>query len=739
VRASRRKTRAGFMSKQRLILVLLMLTPLLPTPSNAGEETPLYRDPTQPREARVDDLLKRLTLEEKFALVHGDSKFTTAAIPRLGIPRRWLSDGPHGVREDIGPDTWAPAGRTDDFATCMPALIALAATWNPALAQAYGEVVGSEASKRGKHILLAPGLNLQRTPLCGRNFEYMGEDPFLTARMAVGYIRGVQSQHVAACAKHFAANNQELDRGTINVEMDERTLREIYLPAFKAAVQEAGVWAVMGAYNKFRGVHCCENAYLLNTVLKGQWGFHGLVVSDWGGAHDTREGVLNGLDLEMGTEKPYAQYYLAQPFLEGVGNGTYPMALLDDKVRRNLRVMFATGMLDGRPSGQLNTPEHQAKARQVAEESFVLLKNQAGALPLDPNRLKSVAVIGQNAVLLQAHGGDSSGINAFYEVTPLEGILHRVGDRVTVAYAAGYGQGAGPELMDAAVRAARQADVAVVVGGLNHGKLYDTEGSDRKDLKLPYDQDELITRVHEANPRTVVVLVGGSPMALGIWREQVPAILLAWYSGMEGGNALARALFGDVNPSGKLPCTFPARLEDSPSHALGAYPGKDGLVRYAEGLLVGYRWFDTKKIEPLFPFGFGLSYTTFRYSDLKVQDAGTGNEVVRVEFQLANTGARVGAEVAQLYVHQDRPSLPRPFKELKGFQKVFLKPGEIRQVALELDRHAFSYYDPARGGWVAEKGDYEILVGSSSRDLRLQARFHLAATSFDPEGEPARR
>jgi beta-glucosidase len=685
-----------------------------------------YLDPGQPLESRVEDLLSRLTLDEKISLLHGDSKFTTAAIPRLGIPRRWLSDGPHGVREDVGPDTWQPAGHTDDFSTCMPCGIALAATWNPELARAEGTVIGEEARKRGKHIMLGPAVNIMRTPLCGRNFEYMGEDPYLTGRMAVGYITGVQSQEVASCVKHFAGNNQEWERNTIDDEIDERTLREIYLPAFRAAVQDAGVWAVMGAYNQLRGQHCCENDYLLNRILKGEWGFQGLVVSDWNGAHDTREAALNGLDLEMGTEnRAYADYYLAQPYHAGLLRGDFPLATLDDKVRRNLRVMIATHVLDGRAPGSINTTAHQETARRVAEEAMVLLKNDGGLLPLDPSRIRSLAIIGENATRLQAHGGQSSEIKAFYEVTPLEGLVRAAGSRVTLTYAVGYGKGADAGAADRAVAAARAADAVVFVGGLNHDKYFDTEGSDRLDLKLPGGQDELIRRIVAANPRTVVVLVAGSPVEMGPWLDRVPAVLQAWYSGMEGGNALARVLFGEVNPSGKLPCTFPKALADSPAHALGAYPGKDGVVRYEEGLLVGYRWFDTKGIEPLFPFGHGLSYTRFEYSGLQlVPDAAVKDSVVSVEFDLANTGARAGAEVVQVYVHQARPSLPRPEKELKAFRKVFLQPGEKQTVVLPLPRAAFSFYDPKRG-WVAEAGEFTIQVGSSSRDLRLQDAYRL--------------
>jgi beta-glucosidase len=688
--------------------------------------------PNQPIEARVEELLSRMTLEEKMALVYADSKFTTAANPRLGIPRRWLSDGPHGVREDVGPDNWQPAGRTDDFASWMPALIALASTFNPDLARAYGDVIGQEALKRGKHIMLGPGVNIMRTPLNGRNFEYLGEDPFLAARLVVSYIRAVQTHDVAACVKHFAANNQEWQRNSINVEMDERALREIYLPAFKAAVQEAGVLSVMGAYNKFRGQHCCHNDYLLNKVLKGEWGFKGLVMSDWNGTHDTREAALYGLDLEMGTEKPYKDFFLADRFLEGLRKGEYPMSVLDDKARRNLRQIIATRTLDGRGPGAINTKEHQETARRVAEEGIVLLKNENAALPLDPNRIASIAVIGENAVQRQAYGGGSARIKAFYEIVPLEGIVRRVGDRATVTFSTGYRREGGADLAERAVRAAGQSDVVIYVGGLDHSRFQDAEGSDRKDMKLPYGQDELIQQIVQANPRTIVVLFGGGPVEMGPWLAQVPAVVQAWYPGMEGGPALARVLFGDVNPSGKLPCTFPKRLEDSPAHALNAYPGANGVVRYEEGLLVGYRWFDTKNVEPLFPFGHGLSYTRFEYSGLKlVEGKDAKGPALTVEFEVTNTGAREGAEAAQVYVQDVQSGLPRPVKELKGFRKVALKPGEKQTVSVPLDRSAFAFYDPEKSGWVAEKGDFTILVGSSSRDIRLKGQFTLAQSSLE--------
>lgn len=716
--------------------------------SSAADVRPTYLDPDAALEARVEDLLGRLTIEEKISLLHGDSKFTTAGIPRLGIPVRWLSDGPHGVREEIKKDVFSPAGRTDDFSTAFPCGSALAATWNPELGRREGEVIGEEALVRGKDIMLGPGVNIQRTPLCGRNFEYLGEDPYLAGQMAVGYIRGEQSRDIASCVKHFAANNQETQRGSIDVEMDERALREIYLPAFHAAVQDGGVWCVMGAYNKFRGEHCCHNDYLLNQILKQEWGFRGLVMSDWNGTHDTKQAALNGLDLEMGTEhRTYDQFFLAQPYLDGLKRGEFPMAGLDDKVRRNLRVMLATHVLDGRQKGSINTSEHQAVARHVAEEGIVLLKNEGGALPLDPTKIKSIAVIGENAIRPQAHGGQSSELKAFYEITPLDGILRRVGHSVNVTYAMGYDAPtkdprttrpqymqpvvSAEELANRAVAAARAADVVIFVGGLNHDLGFDCESRDRADMKLPYGQDALLEKIVEANPRTIVVMVAGSPVEMGAWLPKVPALAQAWYGGMEAGNAIARVLFGDVNPSGKLPCTFPKQLADSPAHSVGEFPGKDGTVRYNEGILVGYRWYDTKQIEPLFPFGHGLSYTKFEYGTAKVVPAkGQSGAIANVEMELTNTGQREGAEVVQVYVRDVESSLPRPLQELKAFRKVSLKPGEHQTISLPLTREAFAFYDPARG-WVAEAGKFVIAIGSSSRDIRQQAEFTLASTTVE--------
>jgi beta-glucosidase len=725
-----------------------------------AENQPLYLDESKPIEARVDDLLSRLTLEEKDSLVYANSTFSVAAVPRLGIPELWMDDGPMGVREEVGVG-FRNLNRTDDFATAMPATLGLAATFNTNLANAFGAVIGQEAKQRGKDIMLGPSLNIQRTPVCGRNFEYMGEDPFLTSRMAVNYIEGEQAQGVASCAKHFAANNQEFQRGSINVEMDERTLREIYLPAFRAAVQEAGVLSVMGAYNQFRGQHCCENDYLLNKVLKDQWGFKGLVMSDWSGVHNTDEAALNGMDLEMGTRTspPFDTAYLARPFLDGLKSGKYPVSVLDDKVRRNLYVMFKLNLIHDPAApaaapenkGVLSTKEHQETARKIAEESIVLLQNKNNFLPLNPSKLKTIAIIGVNATAKFASGGGAANIKAPYEITAFEGISNRLGSGVKIIYAPGYVSPAGrgrrdrgdavnsaatvnSNLIAEAVAAAKSADAVIYVGGLSHNGGYDTEGSDRRDLKLPGGQDELLDQIVKANPKTVVVFNGGGAVEMGSWLAKTPALLYAWYGGLEGGNALARVLFGDVSPSGKLPCTFPKQLMDSPAHALNAYPGTNGTVTYVEGLLVGYRWFDTKKIEPLFPFGYGLSYTTFKYSGLKLApDADSKNASVTVEFTLANTGKRAGAEVAEVYVQPQNPSVTRPLKELKGFAKVSLQPGEKQTVSVRLDRSAFAFYDPDKKGWVAEKGGYKILVGGSSRDIHLDGNCQLAETVFEKD------
>lgn len=729
----------------------LALTALCLAATGRADDMPRFRDPRLPVEERIDDLLARLTLDEKISLVHGNGTFRSGGIERLGIPALMIADGPQGVREEVSLTSWAPAGRTDDFATALPPGIALASTWNPQVVEACGRVIGEEACARGKNVMLGPAMNIERTPLCGRTYDYLGEDPWLSGRIAVGYVRGVQSEQTVACVKHFALNNQEQDRGKVDVEVGERALREIYLPAFEACVKEGGALAVMGAYNKVRGDYCCQNSPLLNGILKGEWGFKGALISDWGATHDTAKAVMGGLDLEMGTWGPQERNFLAGGFRDGVKSGAYPLSVLDDKVRRNLRLLFATGALDGRKPGSINTPEHLDIVLHAAEEALVLLKNEGGLLPIDTAKVHSIAVIGENAVRTFAAGGNSAGVKAFREITALDGIVARAGSAVDVAYSAGYLQpkfkrgkerdvagvqtseltAASPkeaqDLAERAVAAAKRSDMVVFVAGLSHQAHGDDEGTDRYDLSLPAHQAELIARVAEANPRTVVVVIDGSPVVMDPWLAKVPAVVQAWYGGSEAGAALAAVLFGDVTPSGKLPCTFPRSLADTPAAHGGAraYPGVGGVVHYDEGLLVGYRWYDAKGIEPLFPFGFGLSYTTFTYSNLRISSRGAASASVLCD--VTNAGSRPGAEVVQLYVHEDHAKVDRPEKELKGFSKVTLAPGETKTVEIDLTPRSFAYYSPEKHGWTADAGSFEILVGSSSRDVRLRGEFALAA------------
>jgi beta-glucosidase len=725
-----------------------------------AQEHPLYLDDQQPVEARVNDLLSRLTQEEKVSLVHANGNFTTAGVPRLGIAELVMDDGPLGVREEVT-NLFTDLSHTDDAATAMPGALGLAATWNTNLARAYGTVIGQEAVVRSKDIMLGPAVCIQRTPLCGRNFEYMGEDPFLTARIAVNYIEGEQAQGVGSCVKHYAANSQEFERRSINEIIDERTLREIYLPAFRAAVEEADVASVMSAYNQVNGQYCSENTHLLKDILRDDWGFKGILMSDWGAVHHMDLAALNGLDIEMGSHPPYDSNYLAASFQQGLQAGEFPVSALDAMVRHHLYTLFKLNLIhdpsapvvtNAQPETPLSTTAHQATAQQIAEESFVLLKND-NFLPLDAAHVKTLAVIGGNAAAKFCHEGGSAFIKAPFEITALEGISNYVSGKAKIIYAQGYyppgnwGEpGLKPDgtkataadssaLADAAVAAAKSADLVIYVGGLNHKVGYDSEGADRKDMVLPAGQDKLLKKIVKANPRTVVVFIGGGAVEMNpAWLSRVPALLYAWYPGLEGGNALARVLFGDVNPSGKLPCTFPKSLADSPAAALAAYPGEQGTVVYKEGLLVGYRWYDTKAIEPLFPFGYGLSYTHFTYTNLDfIRSDEPSGLPVTVEFELANTGARAGAEVAEIYVQPIDPAVTRPVKELKGFAKVFLQPGEKQKVSVTLNASAFAYYEVGTRCWVARRGEYRILVGSSSRDFSLIGDIQLPQTIYQPD------
>lgn len=724
---------------------------------------PVYLDETRPLEERVEDALSRMTTEEKVAMLHAQSKFSSAGVPRLGIPELWTTDGPHGIRPEVLWDEWDQAGWTNDSCVAFPALTCLAATWNPDMALLYGKNIGEEARYRKKDILLGPGVNIYRTPLNGRNFEYMGEDPLLASKMVVPYIKGLQSNGVAACVKHFALNNHEANRHTTNSIVDDRALYEIYLPAFKAAVLEGGAWTIMGSYNLYKDQHACHNRYLLNDILKGEWGFDGAVVSDWGGTHDTEQAIANGLDMEFGSwtnglsngaSNAYDNYYLAMPYLKLIKEGKVGMDELNDKVRRILRLAFRTNMNTRRPFGSLCSPEHIAAARNIGEEGIVLLKNDNNLLPIDTDKVKKIAVIGENAIKMMTVGGGSSSLKVKYELSPLDGIKNRFGDKAEIVYTRGYvGDSSGEyngvvtgqnlnddrtadEILAEAVDAAKNADVVIFVGGLNKSAHQDCEDSDRAGLELPYDQDRVISALAKANKNLVVVNISGNAVAMP-WVKEVPAILQAWYLGTEGGNAIASILSGDVNPSGKLPMTFPVALADIGAHSMGAYPGTprtdgSGIIdcNYSEGIFVGYRWTDKNKIKPLFPFGHGLSYTTFMYGKPVISsDKLTSDGKITVTVPVSNTGDRTGAEVVQLYIRDVKSSLPRPVKELKDFKKITLKPNQSAEVQFEITPDKLMYFDDVKHEWIAEAGEFIALVGSSSADIKDSIKFRLLSNS----------
>ena len=724
-----------------------------------AQDTAIYLDETKPIEERVEDALKRMTVEEKIAMIHAQSKFSSPGVKRLGIPEVWTDDGPHGVRPEVLWDEWEQAGWTNDSCVAFPALTCLAATWDPEMALLYGKSIGEEARYREKDVLLGPGINIYRTPLNGRNFEYMGEDPYLTSKIVVPYVQGVQQNGVAACVKHYALNNQEANRHTTNVIVDDRTLYEIYLPAFKAAVQEGKAWSIMGSYNLYQNQHCCHNQRLLNDILKGEWGFDGVVISDWGGAHDTEEAIHNGLDMEFGswtdglsdgTSNAYDNYYLANPYLKLIKEGKVGTRELDDKVRRVLRLIFRTSMNRNKPFGSLCSEAHYDAARRIGEAGIVLLQNNNNVLPIDLNKTKRIAVIGENAIKMMTVGGGSSSLKAQHEISPLEGIRNKVGDRAEVVYARGYvGDPSGEfngvvsgqnlqdnrtpaELISEAVNVARNADYVIFVGGLNKSAGQDCEDSDRKELELPYGQNEIINALAKVNKNLVIVNISGNAIAMP-WIEEVPAILQAWFLGSEAGNAIASILLGEVNPSGKLPFTFPASLKDVGAHKLGEYPGvlrTDGSnildEKYNEGLYVGYRWADKEKTKPLFPFGYGLSYTTFEYGEA-VMNRKTikGNDTITVSIPITNTGMREGAEIVQLYIHDVKSTLPRPVKELKGFCKVQLAPGETKKAVFTICKNDLSFFDDTQRKWIAEPGAFEVLIAASATDIRSKLMFEL--------------
>ena len=740
-------------------------------------QTPVYLDESKPVEQRIDDALKRMTLDEKIAVIHAQSKFSSPGVKRLGFPDLWTDDGPHGVRPDVLWDEWVQAGQTNDSCVAFPALTCLAATWNPAMARLYGESLGEEALYRKKSVILGPGVNIFRTPLGGRNFEYMGEDPYLASRMVVPYVQGLQSKGVAACVKHYCLNNDEEYRHQVNVIVSDRALHEIYLPAFKAAVQEGGAWSIMGAYNLYQNQHNCHNTTLLNKILKQDWGFDGVVISDWGGCHDTDEAVRNGLDLEFGTwtdgltmgrTNAYDSYHMAEAYKQAIKSGKYTTKELDEKVRRVLRLFFRTTMQREKPFGFLCSESHYEAALKIAQEGIVLLKNEKmkalkneSLLPLDLTKTKRVLVVGENAIKMMTVGGGSSSLKVQREVLPLDALVKKCSMfNVQCDYARGYvgdtiqsfdGVSVGRSLYDTrtpaqltaeAVEKAREADVVIFLGGLNKAAYQDSEGHDRQQYGLPYGQDELIEAILKVNPRLVYVNISGNCVAMP-WLDRVPAVVQGWFIGSEAGEAIASILCGDVNPSGKLPFTWYASLDQCGAHALNTYPGtwREGHQiideEYKEGLFVGYRWTDRLAIEakgkaakqkaaPLFPFGHGLSYTSFLYGKVSAdRQVMTKKDKITFTVPVTNTGSRAGAETVQLYIRDVKSSVERPVKELKAFRKVFLQPGEMQQVSLTIDQSALSFYDDKAATWTAEPGDFEVLIGPSSGQIASRCSFTL--------------
>ena len=723
-------------------------------------QTPVYLDETKPVEQRIDDALARMTLDEKIAVIHAQSKFSSPGVKRLGFPDLWTDDGPHGVRPDVLWDEWVQAGQTNDSCVAFPALTCLAATWNPALSRLYGESLAEEALYRGKHVILGPGVNINRTPFNGRNFEYMGEDPWLASRMVVPYIQGLQSKGVAACVKHYALNNDEEYRHQVNVIVSDRALHEIYLPAFKAAIQEGGAWAVMGSYNLYQNQHNCHNATLLNKILKQDWGFDGVVISDWGGCHNTEEAIQNGLDLEfgswtdgltMGVTNAYDNYYMALPYKRLIREFKYSTKELDEKVRRVLRLFYRTTMNRQRPFGFLCSESHYEAALKIAQQGIVLLKNDRKILPV--KKARRILVVGENAIKMMTVGGGSSSLKVQKEILPLDGIKTRFAE-AEVDFARGYvgdtiqsydGVTVGRSLYDLrsaeeltaeAVAKAKDADVVIFIGGLNKSNYQDCEGHDRQTYGLPYGQDQLIEALVKANPNLVYVNISGNAVAMP-WADKVPAIVQGWFIGSEAGEALASVLAGDVNPSGKLPFTWYARLEDCGAHATGSYPGTWREAHqiidetYKEDIFVGYRWTDKQQIKPLFPFGYGLSYTTFQVSNLRADKKEmTADDQLTITADVKNVGSLAGAEVLQLYISDTQSSLPRPVKELKGFKKVYLEPGETQQVSFIIDRSALSFYDEKTGAWTAEPGEFVAMVNNSSAPTKNHIRFILSSKTM---------
>ena len=741
----------------------LLLVPALLAVSCSTSRAP--QDKLTVNDKKIDQLIAQMTLEEKVNMLHSKTNMSSAGVERLGIADMHYADGPFGIREEGVPNGFQSAGWKLDSATYFPTGSALAATWSREMAYLYGTGMGTEARLRGKDVILGPAVNIQRLPVGGRTYEYLSEDPILSAALSLQYTLGVQDKGTAVCIKHFAVNNQETNRGSVDAQLDERTLREIYLKPFESAVVEGGAMSVMPAYNKVNGDYCSENEHLLNEILRGEWGFKGFTVSDWGGTHSTMGAMLHGLNVQM-----TGSNYLGQPVIDSIKVGKLTEEMVNEKVKQILRVRYA---IEAIPDDVANTkmtsqPECQEIAKKVAEKSIVLLKNQGGVLPIAKS-VKKIAVIGQNAVLKTQSGGMGAGVKALYEVTPLEGICKRAGADVEVKYAPGYknfpgrrwgpapatpnpleaaaiDEAADPELCAEAVALAKDADLVIFFGGTN--KSIETEGSDRQNIDLPTGQNEVVAALYAANPNLVTVLISGGPTDLRQLEPVSPAIVQGWWNGTEGGTALAEVLFGDIAPSGKLPFTFPAKLEDSPAYALGNFPDKTQggdlftlmyrqdrtrmtreqiqemmakmpkpVSKYTEGSLVGYRWYDTKNVKPMYAFGHGLSYVEFEYGAVK---ASAKKDVVKVTFNLTNKGNMAADEVVQLYVARPEATVEWPAKELKAFDRVTLAAGETKTVTLEIPVKDLRYWNVDKNAWDLEHGKLVLLLGAASDDIRQQ-------------------
>ena len=696
---------------------------------------------------KIEEIIKCLTLEEKIGMIHGAGLFRTEGVKRLGIKPLKMADGPMGVRNEFPDNSWVPYGYSDDYVSYLPCNTALASTWNRKLAYKEGYVLGNEARGRGKDIILAPGINIIRSPLCGRNFEYMSEDPYLTKEMAVPYIKGVQENDVSVCVKHFAVNNQETERLNVDVVVSDRALREIYFPAFEAAVKEGNAYSIMSAYNKIWDQYCAHNPRLLQEILRYEWGFDGVVISDWSGVHDTKEAAEAGMDIEMSVTYNFDEYFFANPMIHAVEKGIVKEEIIDDKIRNILRLMYKINMFsDNRKKGAYNSYENRQKTLEIARESIILLKNEENILPLKEKEIKTIAVIGENADIKHSSGGGSAEIKALYEITPLLGLKMKLGGNTEVKYAKGYthNEEEREKVLKEAVDLAKNSDAVIFVGGLKHTKenfeLYqnalhsnkeedvvniDSEGNDKTDMTLPYKQDEVISELLKVNKNTVVVISTGSPVDMSSFASHAKAIIQTSYNGMEGGLALAETIFGDVNPSGKLPYTVPVKLEDSPAHCLGEFPGTD-KVRYDEDIFVGYRYFSSYNVKPLFAFGHGLSYTNFKYDDLNVEVNELEDDVnVTVSLKLTNVGEVAGSEVVQVYINDEEASVKRPNIELKGFEKIYLDPKENKIVKIKLNKKDFAFYNEEQKAWTLESGKFNILVGSSSDNILLKENINL--------------